>query len=77
MVRSEGRIQALGGFHIGGVAYCVWLLPPMSGELRKGTDKPSDSAEERAASWAAEKLKSTGKYHRRSGHWRGGKASRT
>jgi hypothetical protein len=29
MVRSDGRIHALGRFHIGGVAYCVWALPPI------------------------------------------------
>ena len=26
--RSDGRIHALGRCHIGGVAYCVWVLPP-------------------------------------------------
>src|SRR5215831_2275035 len=31
MVRSDGRIHALGRFHIGGVAYCVWALPPKAG----------------------------------------------
>jgi hypothetical protein len=28
MVRSDGRIHALGRFHIGGGAYCVWAYPP-------------------------------------------------
>jgi hypothetical protein len=31
MVRSDGRIHALGRFHIGGVAYCVWAFPPNAG----------------------------------------------
>jgi hypothetical protein len=30
-VRRDGRIQALGRFHIGGVAYCVWAFPPNAG----------------------------------------------
>jgi hypothetical protein len=29
MVRRDGRIHALGRFHIGGDAYCVWALPPI------------------------------------------------
>ena len=44
MVKNDRRIQALGRHHIGGVAYGVWALPPMSGELPKGTDKKSDSS---------------------------------
>jgi hypothetical protein len=31
IARHEGRIQALGRFHIGGVACCVWALPPNAG----------------------------------------------
>jgi hypothetical protein len=31
MVRSDGRIHALGGFRIGGTAYGVWALPPNAG----------------------------------------------
>jgi hypothetical protein len=42
MVRSEVRIHARGRFHIGGGAYCVWPLPPMLGELLKGTYQQSD-----------------------------------
>jgi hypothetical protein len=45
MVRSDGRIHSLGHFHIGGIACCVWALPPVvygrfrptPGELPKGT----------------------------------------
>ena len=29
MARNEGRIHALGRFHIGGIAYWVWALPPI------------------------------------------------
>jgi hypothetical protein len=29
MVRNDGRIHVLGRFHIGGVAYCAWALPPI------------------------------------------------
>jgi hypothetical protein len=43
-VRDGERIHALGRCHIGGGAYFVWLLPPMSGELPTGTYKQSDSA---------------------------------
>jgi hypothetical protein len=31
MVKSDGRIHSLGRFHIGGVAYFVWALPPNVG----------------------------------------------
>jgi hypothetical protein len=31
MVRSAVRIHALGRFHIGAVAYCVWAFPPNVG----------------------------------------------
>src|SRR5262245_9669361 len=34
MGRSTARVHALGRFHIGGVAYFVWALPPHAG----GTD---------------------------------------
>ena len=37
LIRDEGRIHALGRCHIGGIAYLVWALPPMWGELPKGT----------------------------------------
>jgi hypothetical protein len=33
--RNEERIHALGRFYIGGVAYCVWALPPSVEELPK------------------------------------------
>jgi len=48
---------------------------PMSGELPKGTYKKSDSSWERAASCAAEELRSTGKGNMWSEHWRDGQAS--
>ena len=31
MMRSDERIHSLGCFHIGGVAYGVWALPPNTG----------------------------------------------
>jgi hypothetical protein len=31
MARSDKRIHSLGCFHIGGVAYFVWALPPNVG----------------------------------------------
>jgi hypothetical protein len=43
-VQDEGRIPALGRGYIGGIAYLVWALPPMSGELPEGTDKQWDRA---------------------------------
>jgi len=37
MARNEGRIHALGRFHIGGVAYCVWALPPIDPTVMEST----------------------------------------
>jgi hypothetical protein len=36
-IRGDRRIYALGRFRIGGDAYFVWALPPIVGELPKGT----------------------------------------
>ena len=71
MVRSDGRIHALGRFHISGVAYCVWALPP-----KAGATAHRYISWERAASCATEELRAIGKGNMRAGHWRGGKASR-
>src|SRR5437870_11612338 len=43
----DGRIQSLGRFHIGGVAYFVWALPPNAGGTaqRHGERNPFVSTE--------------------------------
>jgi hypothetical protein len=37
MARRDGRIHTLGCFHIGGVAYCVWALPPIDSTVMGST----------------------------------------